>query len=79
MPKLDEYVRIKQAAEYLGVSPNSLRNWDAAGKIRVYRHPVSNYRLFKVKDLEKLLRQIEKSGKFPTGWRRDVTRNRKPR
>jgi len=79
MPTLDEYLTVKQAAEYVGVAPNSLRNWDAAGKIPVYRHPVSNYRLFKVADLKRLLRRIEKSGKFPTGWRRDVKRNRKPR
>ena len=79
MPRLDEYVSVKQAAEYLGVSPNSLRNWDAAGKIPVYRHPISNYRLFKVAHLEELLRQIEKSGTFPTGWKRDAKRNRKPR
>ena len=79
MPKLDDYLTVKQAAEYVGVAPNSLRNWDAAGKITVYRHPVSNYRLFKVADLKKLLRQIEKSGEFPTGWKKDVKRNRKPR
>lgn len=79
MPKVDEYLTIKQAAEYLGVSPNSLRNWDAAGKIPVYRHAVSNYRLFKIVDLEELLRQIEASGTYPTGWRRDIKRNRKPK
>jgi len=79
MPRLDEYVTIKQAAEYLGVAPNSLRNWDAAGKIPVYRHPENNYRLFKVADLKRLLRRIEKLGRYPTGWKRDVKRNRKPR
>ncbi len=48
MPKVDEYLTVKEAAEYLGVSPNTLRKCDRDGKIPVYRHPISNYRLFRV-------------------------------
>ncbi len=59
MPKLDEYVRIAEAAEYLGVHRNTLRNWGRTGKIPEYRHPVNNYRLFKVSDLDKLLSEAE--------------------
>lgn len=70
MPKLGEYLRIKQAADYLGVCQNTLRNWEAADKIPVHRHPLNNYRLFKVSDLERLLKKTEWSaGK----------RNEKPR
>lgn len=58
MPKLDEYLQISEAAEYLGVSRNTLRNWDMLGKLPVYRHPVNNYRLFKVSDLDKLLKRL---------------------
>ena len=79
MTKLDEFVTIREAARMLGVARNTLRNWHAAGKIPVFRNPISRYRLFKKTDLEKLLRQIEKSGTYPTGWKRDVPRNRKPR
>ena len=61
MPKLDEYLRITQAAQYLGVARNTLRNWEAAGRISVHRHPVNNYRLFKVTDLERLLKATEQS------------------
>lgn len=32
MPKLDCYLRIKEAAEYLSVSPNALRKWGPSGK-----------------------------------------------
>lgn len=77
MPKLDEYLTVKEAAEYLGVAKNTIRNWDAAGKIPVYRHPANNYRLFKKKDLDRMLQQIDESGHFPTGWSRP--RRRKPR
>ena len=70
MVKLDEFVTINQAAKFLRVSPNTLRNWHRDAKIPVYRNPISGYRLFKKADLEELLRQIEKSGKYPTGWSR---------
>ena len=33
MDKLRDYLRISDAAEYLGVSPNTLRNWEKAGKV----------------------------------------------
>lgn len=60
MLKLDEYYQITEAAEYLGVSRNTLRNWGSAGKLKEYRHPVNNYRLYKVTDLDKLLSQTER-------------------
>ena len=40
-------IRVKEAAELLGVSPNTVRAWGASGKIPEYRHPVNNYRLYK--------------------------------
>lgn len=61
MPTLSEYLQIKQAAAYLGVCPKTLRNWEAAGKIIVHRHPVNNYRLFKRSDLEGMLSEIAES------------------
>ncbi len=70
MPKLDEYLRISEAAEYLGVCRNTLRNWEAAGKIPVYRHPVNSYRLFKVGDLDELLKSLSKPGNIRQRKRR---------
>jgi MerR family copper efflux transcriptional regulator len=80
MTKLNEFVTIKQAAEFLGISPNTLRNWHRDGKISVYRNPISNYRLFRKTDLEELLQQIEQSGTYPSGWRpRAKDEKNKPR
>ena len=45
--KLSDYMRVAEAADYVGVSPNTLRNWVNAGKIAAVRHPVNDYRLFK--------------------------------
>ncbi len=61
MEKLHDYLRIKEAAEYLGVSPNTLRNWGRNSKIAEHRHPVNNYRLYKKADLDRLLRRTGKS------------------
>ena len=60
MENLREFFRISEAAEYLGVSPNTLRNRENAGKIAAHRHPVNDYRLFKKGELDALLRQSQK-------------------
>lgn len=59
MIKLSDYLRISEAAEYLGVSPNTLRNWERAGKIVAHRHPMNDYRLFKREELDALLDQVQ--------------------
>lgn len=61
MPKLNEYVKIAEAAEILGVSQNTLRNWTAAGKILACRNPANGYRLFRRRDLERFLQQVDSS------------------
>ena len=63
MPRLDNCLRIRKAAEFFGVCRNTLRNWGRQGKIAEHRHPVNNCRLYKRTDLEKLLRQLEQSAK----------------
>lgn len=57
--RFSDYLQIKEAAAFLGVAPGTLRNWERVGKMRVYRHPVNNYRLYKRSELEQLLGQIE--------------------
>ena len=64
--KLSDYLRISEAAEYLGVSPNTLRNWVNAGKIAAVRHPVNDYRLFKREDLDALLKKVAVASKKTT-------------
>lgn len=55
------YVKVQEAAEILGVAPNTIRSWGATGKIPEYRHPANGYRLYKRSDLEHVIRQIEES------------------
>lgn len=65
MENLRDFLRISEAAEYLGVSPNTLRNWENAGKIAAHRHPVNGYRLFKKEDLDALLIQLQAARREP--------------
>jgi len=58
---MGDYMMIKEAARFLGVTANTLRNWEKAGKFKTYRHPINQYRLYKKEDLEKLLGQISLS------------------
>ena len=58
MDRLDGYLRIRDAAKFLGVSPNTLRNWGREDKIPEFRHPVNNYRLYRKTDLEDILGRI---------------------
>lgn len=59
MKKIDDYLTIKEAAEFVGVTANTLRNWERDKKITVYRNPQNSYRLYKKEDLEKLLTNIK--------------------
>ena len=49
---LDGTLSVGDAADYLGVSVQTLRRWDAAGKLKSSRHPVSKYRSYSLADLE---------------------------
>ena len=53
------YYSIKEAAEVLGVSPHTLRNWDRSGKFKAQRHPMNNYRVYKLSALERIIEDIE--------------------
>lgn len=65
MNKLKDYLRVSEAADYLGVSPNTLRNWENAGKIVAHRHPVNGYRLFAQHELDALLQKVTQPRKPP--------------
>ena len=70
MAKLGSFLTVTEAAEYLGVSSNTIRNWGRDAKIKEHRHPINNYRLFKAADLDKLLKKANQPNK---------AKNKKPR
>jgi len=54
----NKYITIKHAAKILGVSELTLRNWDNSGKFPAGRHPISNYRVYKIEDIEDILMKM---------------------
>ena len=76
MKTMQEFLLVKEVARLLKVSPNTVRAWADSGKLPEHRHPVNNYRLFKLKDVEKLRRKIE----LPRATKHTrSTQSRKPR
>lgn len=66
------YITIKQASKILSVSPLTLRNWDKNGKLKAYRHPMNNYRVYKIEDLEKVIHEIETNAGLRKSTRAEV-------
>ena len=56
-----KYITIGQAAKLLHVTPLTLRNWDKKGHLKAYRHPVNNYRVYRLDQIEEFVRRIERS------------------
>jgi MerR family transcriptional regulator, copper efflux regulator len=56
-----KYLTIKETAKMLGVTALTLRNWDKKGKLTAYRHPINNYRVYRLDQIELLMRSIESS------------------
>ncbi len=73
MLKVEDYLTVKEAAAYIGVSPNTLRNWDRDRKISARRNPMNGYRLFHKADLDEVLAEIQRTSAHPTGWHRPAT------
>lgn len=57
---MKDYFKIQEAAQYLNVTAQTLRNWDKDGKLKPYRNPMNKYRLYKKADLAKVLKGIKK-------------------
>jgi len=68
----NKYITIKQASAILNVSPLTLRNWDRDGKLKAYRHPMNNYRVYKIEDLERVIINIETNTGMPKTPKKEV-------
>ena len=59
--KLGDLMRVGEAAEFIGVSIGTLRNWDRAGKVKALRHPINGYRLYRRKELRELMTRLQRA------------------
>jgi len=72
----ERLLTISQAAEYLGVSLNTLRRWDESGKLVAIRKDGGTHRYYREKDLEVFSSDfmslanawIENGAEFPSGF-----------
>ena len=62
---LKGYMTIREAADFLGVSPDTLRRWDRSGKVKAIRHPVNRYRLYHKEELREVLRNLQEQVENP--------------
>lgn len=53
-----EHLKISQAADVLGVSPQTLRNWDRQGRLVPQRHPINGYRIYRLAEIQRILRKV---------------------
>jgi excisionase family DNA binding protein len=58
MTKVNEYLKVAEAAKLLGISQGTLRAWAETGKILMHKNPINGYRLFKRSDLEGFLERM---------------------
>jgi site-specific DNA-cytosine methylase len=62
-----DFLKISDAARLLGVTEQTLRNWDKTRKLRPVRHPINGYRMYRVADVHSIIGKIgsaEEQGAF---------------
>lgn len=74
----DEFLTIKEAAQILGVTPLTLRNWDRNGKFTASRHPINNYRVYKKAEIDMFIDDM-KSKRWSTQNNVSQGHNRDPK
>lgn len=51
---MEKQYTVEEAADYLGVTAQTIRNWDKSGKISCIRKAENNYRFFSIDDLDRI-------------------------
>ncbi len=54
-------ISLAEAASILGVTKETLRNWDRSGKLRPFRDPANNYRSYHLADVQALLERASET------------------
>lgn len=56
---MEKYLTVRQAAEMLRVSSETLRRWDNSGKFKSMRHPINNYRVYSEEQVANLAEELQ--------------------
>ena len=56
--KSKQHLTVKQAAKIIGVVELTLRNWDNSKKFEAVRHPINNYRVYTLDQIDELMKKL---------------------
>ncbi len=56
---MDKLLTIQEAAKLLNITAETLRRWDKSGKFISRRHPVNNYRMYRLEDVTSLVEEMQ--------------------
>ena len=73
-----KYLTVNEVAKIFGVTPLTIRNWDKKGALIAHRNPVNNYRVYKIEDVESLMKGIEEN-KSPLKPKDEIKKSKRPR
>jgi excisionase family DNA binding protein len=59
--RICDYLTSGEAAQLLGTTKSTLRKWHKTGKLKAYKHPITRFLLYKLKDINDLLENLKKS------------------
>ena len=65
MAENEKFLSVGKAAEFLGVSPNSLRTWSDQGLVMVYRTP-GGQRRYSPADVRRFIESMREPGPGPS-------------
>ena len=67
------FFALAEVADMLSVSKETLRRWDKSGKLESLRHPINNYRVYRMDELWRFMRRLENSKNEAGGKRIDIS------
>lgn len=59
MPRKVKLLKLREAAEMLGVNPQTLRRWDREGKLLAVKIGTRGHRRYKKEEIEQLVKKRE--------------------
>ena len=58
---MNNYITLSETSKLIGKSKETLRRWDREGKLIAVREPISNYRVYRKKDIQELMGELFES------------------
>ena len=73
---MEEYLTINKVSKLLGVTPQTLRNWDRDGKLKPHHVSTNGYRYYSKQDLDKFMK-IPTNNRITIGYCRVNSKKQK--